>query len=64
MKKEIREIVKLIEANGFTVEGGGNRHYKVKNADGVTVAVLPSTPGQGRWRQNALADLKRKGIIE
>lgn len=62
MHKEIREIVKLLEGNGYSVVHGG-KHLKVKNATGGTVATLPTSPGGGRWKQNLLADLKKKGLI-
>jgi predicted RNA binding protein YcfA (HicA-like mRNA interferase family) len=61
--KEIRELVRQIEANGFTVEPTKGGHFKVKNANGGTVYSLPGTPGGGRWKQNLVADLRRKGII-
>ncbi len=62
--KEIREIEKMILAKnpGFSIIDGG-KHRKVKNAAGGTVATLPTTPGGGRWKQNLLSDLRKKGLL-
>ncbi len=64
MHKEVREIVKQIKAKhpDHSVVPAG-KHLKVKTAAGQTVYTLPSTPGGGRWKQNLLADLRRKGLI-
>jgi hypothetical protein len=64
LHKEIREIVKQIKEHnpGYSVEPGG-KHLKVKNPQGKTLYTLPTTPGGGRWKQNLLADLGRKGLI-
>lgn len=64
MPKELRKIVKLIEANGFTVERENGRYYKVRNSEGNFVYALPATPGRGRWLQNLSSELKRRGILE
>jgi predicted RNA binding protein YcfA (HicA-like mRNA interferase family) len=64
MHKEVREIVKLIEANGYTVEPSGAGHFIIRNAAGKRVWALPGTPGRGRWKQNLLSDLRKRGIIE
>lgn len=63
MHKEVKEIVRLIEANGYTVRQEKGGHLIVRNADGNRVAALPSTPGRGRWKQNLISELKRKGIL-
>lgn len=63
MHKEVREIVKQLEANGYTVEQTKGGHLAVRNAEGNRVYTLPGTPGRGRWKQNLLAELKRKGIL-
>lgn len=63
MHKDLRDIVKQLRRNGYTIEQVKGGHYKVKNANGGTVYMLPSTPGGGRWKQNLEATLKRKGLI-
>lgn len=64
MHKEVKEIVKLIEANGYTVEPSKGGHLLVLNAEGKRVWALPSTPGKGRWKQNLLSDLRRREILK
>ena len=61
--KELREIVRQLQANGYAVMPSG-KHQKVKDQQDRTVYTLPTTPGGGRWRQNLIADLRRKGLIE
>lgn len=63
MNKELREIVKQLEAKGYSVRQEGGGHLIVRNAEGNRVWALPSTPGRGRWKQNLLHDLRRKGIL-
>ena len=46
---------------GFEQSKGG--HLIVRNAEGNRVYALPSTPGRGRWKQNLLTELRRKGIL-
>lgn len=64
MPKELRQLVKLIEANGYTVERDTGRYYKVRNSDGALVYALPATPGRGRWMKNLRAELRRRGILD
>lgn len=64
MPKELRKLVKLIEANGFSVERNTGRYYKVRNSEGKFVYALPATPGRGRWLQNLQSELRRRGILE
>ena len=63
MDKELRKIVKRIEANGFTVVPGG-KHFKVHNPEGNTVYTLPGTPSGQLWRVRLLSELRKRGIIE
>jgi hypothetical protein len=60
--KDLRELVREIEGMGFRVHRGNGNHMKVYDADGKYVYSLPTTPGRGRWKQNLLAELKRRGI--
>jgi hypothetical protein len=62
MHKEVKRIVRDLERNGYTVvTAGGSPHPKVKRR-GKTLASLPLTPGGGRWRENLLCELRRRGI--
>jgi predicted RNA binding protein YcfA (HicA-like mRNA interferase family) len=63
MHKEVREIVRQLEANGYSVEQTKGGHLAVRNAQGNRVYTMPSTPGGGRWKKNLLAELKRKGLL-
>lgn len=63
MQKEVREIAREIRERGFIVDDSGKGYPKVKTADGKVIATLPKTPGRGRWKQNLLAELKRKGVL-
>lgn len=63
MHKEIRNLVREIEANGYSVEQGRS-HMIVKAKDGSgSIASLPLTPGRGRWEQNLRSELRRRGIL-
>ena len=62
MRKEIKEIVKRLEANGYSVVPGG-KHLKVKNADGATIYTLPTTPSGSVWKVRLLRDLEKRGMI-
>jgi hypothetical protein len=63
MHKDIKRIIKEIEANGYTVDQGRS-HILVKGKDGKgTVASLPLTPGRGRWEQNLRSQLRQRGIL-
>lgn len=64
MKKELRDLIREIEAKGFTVVRENGRYYKVRNREGGLVYALPATPGRGRWMQNLRAELKRREILD
>jgi predicted RNA binding protein YcfA (HicA-like mRNA interferase family) len=59
--KEIKEIVKRLEANGYQVVHGG-KHLKVKSPDGATIYTLPTTPSGSLWMVRLLRDLERRGL--
>lgn len=59
MKKEVKNLVKMALAAGFTFNRQtGSGHYKLTHKGGSTI-VIPSTPSGSRWKQNVLADIKR-----
>lgn len=61
MNKDVRKLVQSISAiDGVEVRDGG-KHLLVYRDD-KRVTVLPKTPSDVRWRDNAVADLKRLGI--
>lgn len=62
MKKEMRELVKALEAQGFTVEQTRGKHWLVRNAEGQAVCTMANTPSDGRGWLNAIAALRRAGF--
>ena len=64
MNKEIRELIRVIEAKGFTVARENGRYYKVRNQDGGLLYALPATPGRARWLKNLTSELRKRGIID
>jgi predicted RNA binding protein YcfA (HicA-like mRNA interferase family) len=62
MHKDIRDLVRSIEAVGYTVIRDNGRHVKIYNGDGNYVYSLPSTPGRGRWKQNLMSELRKRGV--
>ena len=67
MHKDVRKLIRDIEANGYTVTYGarsqGRGHAKVLSTSGGVIASIPITPGRGRWEANLRAELRRKGIL-
>jgi predicted RNA binding protein YcfA (HicA-like mRNA interferase family) len=62
MNKDVKAFVKRLERAGLTVERSGGGHYRVRNAEGKTVASLPFSPSTNRWRENTIAQLRQRGI--
>ena len=59
MRKEVKQVIELAEDYGFTCIGiAGSGHWTLQHTSGAKVTV-PGSPKRGRWRQNALADIKR-----
>jgi phosphoheptose isomerase len=59
MRKEVKQVVQIAEKHGLTCIGlNGKSHWTLQHHSGVKITV-PSSPSRGRWRQNALADIKR-----
>ena len=61
--KDLRDLLKRIEAAGGTVEPSRSKtgHWKVYLA-GVFVGTLAGTPSDWRSMKNALAQLRRAGL--
>ncbi len=57
--KMLKEIIRALEEQGFTVRISGGGHYKVYNAEGKPVFTMPSSPGEGRALKNLISDLRR-----
>jgi hypothetical protein len=65
--KDVRKLIREVEANGFTVSYGarsqGRGHAKVLSSTGGVLASIPISPGRGRCEANLRAELRRKGIL-
>lgn len=60
MNKELRELIKALEADGFTVRPT-KKHYRVEK-DGRYVTTLSKTPSDWRARANELRPAARLGF--
>ena len=61
MHKEIREIIRQLERQGWEIVYRKG-HPLAKSPDGSTIVSLPTTPGEGRWKQNLISDLRKGGF--
>jgi hypothetical protein len=67
MRKDVRELIRRLEAAGLTVESTPG-HYHVlrdgkplRRANGMPF-TLPFSPGTTRWRRWATVELRKLGI--
>jgi predicted RNA binding protein YcfA (HicA-like mRNA interferase family) len=61
VNKEIRDIVKKLEKQGWRIEQGG-KHLKAYPADkSMPLVVIPGTPSDHRSLKNLIAQLRRSG---
>lgn len=61
MHKDLRKIVKALEAQGFETNLTKKGHVQVRR-DGRVVAVFGGTPSDSRSWANSLADARRAGF--
>ena len=62
--KDVEDLVRAIKATGtHNVESNG-AHHKVIDGAGHTVYVLPKSPSDRRWRENAVHELVKFGVFE
>ena len=62
MHKEVREIVKEAERQGWRRGELASGHVQLLSPDRVTIVTLAGTPSGGRWRANAIAKLRQGGV--
>lgn len=62
MHKEVRELVKEAERQGWRRRELPSGHVQLYAPDGTTIVTLPGTPSGGRWRANAVAQLRKGGF--
>jgi hypothetical protein len=67
MRKDVREFIRRLEAEGLTVEATPG-HYKVlrdgkplRKENGMPF-TLPFSPDTTRWRRSAIVELRKLGI--
>lgn len=61
MDKDLRKIIKALEAQGFETEMTKKGHIVVTR-DGELIATFSGTPSDFRSIRNSLAPLKRAGF--
>ncbi len=64
LHKEVRELLKQAEAQGFTWRETSKGHAFVTAPDGSPVTTISGTPSDGRSLPNAIAQLKRSGFVQ
>ena len=62
MDKDLRKLIKALEADGYQIVIAKSGHIKVYDEAGRMVAVLSGTPSDWRSRRNELRELKRRGF--
>lgn len=62
MKKDMKKIIRTAQDQGFRVVTLKSGHLKFLAPDGVSLAVVASTPSDVRAFNNAKADLRRAGL--
>ena len=61
MDKELRKLLKALEAAGYETRPTRNGHHVVYRK-GVRITTISGTPSDRRSLLNALAPLKRRGF--
>lgn len=62
--KDVNDLVRAIKATGTHNVLSNGSHYKVVDGAGNTIVTMPKTPSDKRWRENAVHDLIRNGVLE
>jgi hypothetical protein len=63
MGKELRQLLKACEDQGFQVKRTRRGHLMVSDENGRPVTTISGTPSDPRSWLNALAQLKRAGLV-
>lgn len=61
MNRSLRQLVKALEAQGFTTKVTKKGHVTVYGPDGAWVTTMAGTPSDHRSMRNAMAALRRAG---
>lgn len=62
MKREMKDIVKTLRSQGWTVTLTRSNHYRCQSPSGASTWT-PSTPSDHRGIKNLRADLRRLGAV-
>lgn len=62
-KKELKEVAKAAEEQGWRVEETKKGHRMFYAPDGINKVLAPGTPGGGRGIQNLIAKLRSYGFV-
>lgn len=58
----LTELIRELQAQGFTTRTTKRGHILVYAPDGRMISTLPSTPSDHRSMKNAIATLRRAGF--
>lgn len=61
MKKEVKDLLKQVEQQGWRIDDRGDRAVCF-SPDGVTIVTIHYTPSDHRWKKNAAAQLRKGGF--
>ncbi len=62
-RKDVERVVRAARTQGFLVDRAGTGHWRVRTGAGTFITTLASTPSDQRGVLNALARLKRAGLV-
>ncbi len=62
MNKNVKAFCRRLERAGLVVERSGGGHLRITTPEGGTVGFVPFSQSTNRWRENTLAQLRRRGI--
>ena len=62
--KDVEDLVRAIKATGTHDVKSNGAHHKVIDGAGHTIYVLPRSPSDRRWRENAVHELIKFGVFE
>ena len=63
MRRELRDLIRLAETAGWTVEQTRNSHLRFLSPDGEHIIVCGTTESDHRAIRNTRARLRRAGLV-
>lgn len=58
--KEVKDFIQELRKAGYTVTRTKRGHHKVYD-EGRLIHIVPVTPSDRRWMQNARSDIRARG---